>query len=41
MVGIIAKKLLTELGIRTYDVESKLLRDKCSFVNFVLIIKVV
>ena len=39
MVGSISRKLLTELGIRTEDAECKLMRDKCSFVNLVLIIK--
>ena len=41
MVGSISRKLLTELGIRTEDAECKLMGDKCNFVIFVLIIKVV
>ena len=41
MVGSISRKLLTELGIRTEDAECKLMGDKCIFVIFVLIIKVV
>ena len=41
MVGSISPKLLTELGIRTGDAECKLMGDKCNFVIFVLIIKVV
>ena len=40
MVGSISQKLLTELGIQTEDAECKLMGDKCNFVNFVLIIKV-
>ena len=40
-VGSISRKLLTELGIRTEDAESKLMGDKCNFVIFVLIIKFV
>ena len=41
MVGSISRKSLTEVGIRTEDAECKLMGDKCNFVNFVLIIKVV
>ena len=41
IVGSISRKLLTELGIRTEDAECKLMGDKCNFVIFVLIIKVV
>ena len=41
MVGIISRKLLTELGMRTEDAECKLMGDKCNFVNLVLMIKVV
>ena len=41
MVGSVSGKLLTELDIRTEDAECKLMGDKCSFVNLVLIIKVV
>ena len=41
MVGSISQKLLTELGVRTEDAECKLMGDKCNFVIFVLIIKVV
>ena len=41
MVGSISRKLLTELRIRTEDPEYKLMGDKCIFVIFVLIIKVV
>ena len=41
MVESISQKLLTELGIRTEDAEYKLIGDKCNFVSFVLIIKVV
>ena len=41
MVGSISRKSLTELGIRTEDAECKLMGDKCNFVIFVLIIKVV
>ena len=33
MVGSISQKLLTELGIRTQDVECKLMGDKCNLVN--------
>ena len=40
MVGSISRKLLTELGIRTEDAKCKLMGDKCNFVNFVPIIKV-
>ena len=40
MVGSISRGLLTELGIRTEDVECKLMGDICNFVNLVLIIKV-
>ena len=41
MVGSISRKFLSELGIRTEDADCKLMGDKCNFVNFVLIIKVV
>ena len=41
MVGSTSRKLFTELGIRTEDAECKVMGDKCSFVNLVLIIKVV
>ena len=41
MVGSIFGKLLTELGIQTEDAKCKLMGDKCNFVNFVFIIKVV
>ena len=41
MVGSISRKLLTELGIRTEGSKCKLKGDKCNFVIFVLIIKVV
>ena len=41
MVRSISRKLLTELGIRTEDAECKLMGDKCNFVIFILIIKVV
>ena len=41
MVRSISRKLLTELGIQTEDAECKLMGDKCNFVIFVLIIKVV
>ena len=41
IVGRISRKLLTELGIQTEDAECKLMGNKCNFVNFVLIIKVV
>ena len=33
MVGSISQKLLTELGIRTQNTESKLMGDTCNFVN--------
>ena len=33
MVGSISQNLLTELGIRTQDVECKLMGDKCNLVN--------
>ena len=41
MVVRISLKLLTELGILTEDAKCKLMGDKCNFVIFVLIIKVV
>ena len=41
MVGSISQKLLTELGIRTEDTESKLVGDTCIFFICVRIIKVV
>ena len=41
MVGSISRKLFTEVGIRTEDAKCKLMRDKCNFVIFVLIIIVV
>ena len=41
MVGGISPKLLTELGIRTEDANCKLMGEICSFVNLVLIIKIV
>ena len=41
LAGSVSRKLLTELGIRTEDAECKLMGDKCNFVIFVLIIKVV
>ena len=36
MVGSIFQKLLTELGIRTEDVECNLMGEICNFVNLVL-----
>ena len=41
MVGSILRKLLTELGIRTEDVECSLMGEMCNFANLDLIIKVV
>ena len=41
MVGSISQKLLTELEILTEDTECRLMGDKCNFVIFVLIIRVV
>ena len=41
MIGSISRKLLTKLRIRTEDAECKLMGDKCNFVIFVLIVKVV
>ena len=40
IVGSISLKWLTEEGMRTEDPECKLMGDKCTFVNFFLIIKV-